>query len=215
LIGDPSNVQWTATQKQAKIQEWQERFVVDTKALKDVQTVTLISGTAEYDLPTDILDVIRVSHNGLKLERMSEFDMDVANDSDWASESGTPKKYLVDIDPNNKKIRVYPIPQGADTSASLIIEFVKIPPVLSTDAAVPFDSHTLLTPYHMAIAYGAAADLLRPSIRSGTGAEAIVVQIREYERMYEKMVTDCIETFKALSESKPLTFAVGRYFKNL
>lgn len=215
MIGDPSSTQWSDAQKQQKIDEWQEQFILDTRALKDVQTTSLTSGTAEYTLPTDLLDTVRVSHNGLKLERTSAFDLDVLFDSDWSTESGTPTKYYIDLDPNNKKIRLYPIPDGGAAAYSLIIEYVKIPPALASSSSVPFDGHTLMTPYHMAIAYGAAADLLRVSLANNPAAQTILIQIKEYERQYEKLKGDCIETFKAMGHQEPLQFAVGRYFKNL
>jgi hypothetical protein len=215
LIGDPSNVQWTAAQKQAKIDEWQEQFVLDTRALKDVQTTPIVSGTYEYDLPSDVMDILRVSHNGLKLERVSAYDLDVLYDANWADDTGTPTKYFVDLDPDNKKIRVYPIPQSEDASYSLIIEYVKMPPALADDTSVPWNSHTLMTPYHMAIAYGVAADLLRPRLLADPNPQPIQATIREYEHQYDKLKGDCIETFKAMGESSPLSFAVGRYFKNL
>ena len=73
LIGDPANSRFTTTQLQAEIQKWQEQFVLDTKCLIDVDTDSIVAGTRSYDLPSDILDTVRVAVNGIKMERTSEY----------------------------------------------------------------------------------------------------------------------------------------------
>jgi len=210
ILGDPDYQEFTETNVQDAIQVAQEKFVKDTKCLKDVQTTTVVAGTYEYALPTDILDISRVSHNGLKLERVSEYDMDVTRDTNWADDTGTPTSYYVDLDPNNLKIRVYPIPQAADAAYSLIMEYIKIPPALSTAASVPFDANTLLSPYTMAIVYAGSSDLMKTAPN-----QARLIQIPLMEKEYLKYVEDCIEMFRAMEKRRPHTMSVGRNFNNL
>lgn len=162
-------------------------------------------------MPTDILDVIRVAHNGKKLERTSEYDLDVRLNQDWSDDEGTPALYYVDLDPNNKKIVLYPIPQTADAGTdNLVMEYVKLPPLLASDSSVPLDSHTLLAAYHDAIAYGAAASLLniKPDQQS-------LVMVGQYEEKYTKSVEHCIENFKGLGESRPMNIYRGRNPSNI
>jgi hypothetical protein len=210
ILGDPDYQEFTETNVQDAIQVAQERFVKDTKCLKDVQTTTIVAGTYEYDLPTDILDVTRVSHNGLKLERVSEYDLDVWKDTNWAADTGTPRKYYIDLDPDNLVIRVYPIPVAADVSYSLIIEYIKIPPELTLTTSVPFNGNTLLSPYTMSIVYAAASDLMKQAPN-----QARMIQIPLMEKEYSRYVADCIDTFVAMEKMKPVTMAVGRSFGNL
>ena len=211
LIGDPSNQRFTAAQLQAEIQKWQEQFVLDTKCLIDVQSTSIVAATASYDLPSDILDVVRVAHNGLKLERTSEYDLDVLYDLNWSDDTGTPKKYYIDLDPNNKKIILFPIPESGDAgSSNLVMEYIKLPPALSSDSDVPLDSHTLLAAYHDAIAYGAAASLL--NIQPDQTSLVMVVQ---YEKKYNKLVDECKENFKNLGNESPMNIYKGRNPSNL
>jgi hypothetical protein len=212
LVGDPDHTRWTEPKKQQKIDEWQENFIVDTKALKDVLSTPVVSGTSEYDLPTDILDILRASHNGLPLSRTSEYDLDAKSRSNWSLVTGTPTDFYVDLDPDNKKYRLYPIPSTPDASYPVIMEYVKIPPSLTTDASVPFNGHTLMTPYHMAIAYGAASDFLKMELRDNPNAQAVALTISAYGREYDKLKIQCIETFKAMGNAEPIQFARGRYF---
>ena len=206
LIGDPNNDRFTTEQKQAEIQRWQEQFVLDTKCLTDVSTDSIVSGTASYSLPSDILDMLRVAVNGKKITRTSEFDLDVLKKQKWSADEGTPSGYYIDLDPNNKKIIFYPIPQTADAGTSnLTMEYIKLPPALSSDSDVPLDSHTLLAAYHDAIAYGAAASLL--NIQPD---QAALVMISQYEKKYDKSVGLCIENFKNLSQSSPINIYRGR-----
>ena len=211
LTGDPNHTRFTSALKLDRIQEAQERFVIDTNVLKDVNsTITTVAGTASYDLPTDILDVMRVSHKNIKLTRKSKYDLDVESGTDWSEDTGTPQSYYIDLDPNNKKIVLYPIPEGSDAGANLIIEYVKIPPTLDTDAAVPFDGHTLMAPYSMAIAYWASSKLLliRPD-------QQALVMSSGYEKQYRELVADCIDRFKQMYETAPMRMRGGRYHKGL
>ena len=148
---------------------------------------------------------MRVSHNGLKLESISAYELDVLLNSNWADDAGTPDKYYVDLDPNNKKIRPYPIPEAADVSSALVLEYLKIPPALAADADVPLDGHTLLTPYHDALAYYAAASLLNilPD-------QAAMVMIGRYEEKYRKLVDECINYFRSMGEQRPMNIYRGR-----
>lgn len=211
LINDPSAQRFTAAQYQDEIQKAQERFVLDTRALTDNTTETPVADQAAYNLPTDVLDVKRMAHRGLPLRRISKFELDRYTGQDWTDDKGTPKFYYVDLDPNNKKYSLYPIPQGQDAvSNSIAIEYIKLPPALSADASIPLDGHTLMVAYHDALAYKAAATLLDifPTQES-------IVMSQRYEKHYSDLVSHCIETFKALSVTQPVRMRGGRYHGEL
>lgn len=212
LTGDPNNTRWLASKKQDAIQRAQERFVLDTRVLVDVDTDSIVAGTSEYDLPTDLLDMTRVAINGRKVDRSSEFDLDFdSGQQDWTDDEGTPYRYYVDLDPNNKKLRIFPKPQASDAgSNNLRMEYIKIPPALSSDSSVPLDSHTLLVPYHDALAYWAAADLLKIK---PTQQESFMIVA--YEKEYQTHVSHCIETFGHLKRQTPPRMRGGRYYRGL
>jgi hypothetical protein len=210
LINDPGNQRFTSAQLQSEIERAQEQFVLDTRCLKDVDSITTVDGTAEYDLPTDILDVLRVAHKGLKLESISAYELDVRLNQDWTDDTGTPTRYYVDLDPNNKKIRLYPIPEAADAGANLTLEYLKMPPALSSDSDVPLDSHTLLTPYHDALAYYAASSLL--NIQPD---QAALVMIGQYDKKYNQLVEQCLEDFRSMGNQRPMNIYRGRNPANI
>jgi hypothetical protein len=210
LIDDTSNQAFTAAQVLAKIEEAQERFVLDTRVLRDVATGSSVSRQQEYALPSDFMDVIRLSIDGAELTRVSKADLHfIFRGTRWDQTYGTPSHYYVDLDPNNQKYGLYPIPTGSGSS-DISIEYVKMPPVLSSDSSVPFDGHTLLIPYHNSLAYWAAKELLmiRPSQEN-------LVRIQQYTKRYEDEVSNCIETFKHLEQSQGLRFKGGRHHKGL
>lgn len=156
------------------------------------------------------MDVFRVAHKGIKLESISEYELDILSNSDWSTTNGTPKKYYVDLDPNNKKIHLYPIPGAGDLGANLIIEYLKIPPTLTGDSSVPFDGHTLLAPYNDALAYWSAASLL------GINPDAqAIASIQKYLIEYDRLVTKCIDNFKSMGEQRPINIYRGRNPTNI
>jgi len=209
-LHDISNQEFTTTQIQDKLQEAQERFVLDTRVLRDSTTDTSVDGTQEYALPSDVMDIVRVAHKGVELRRISKADLDFYTTERWDDDSGTPLYYYVDLDPNNKKYGLYPIPTGADAGANVAIEYVKIPPTLSTDSSVPLDGHTLLVPYHNALAYFAAKELMVTDPSRENSA-----RVGAYAKRYSDEVSHCIETFKHMEQSEGWRLKGGRYHKNI
>lgn len=209
LCDDPNNRLFTAAQVLAKLQEAQEKFVLDTRVLRDSATDSTVSGTQEYSLPSDVMDIVRIAVAGVELRRISKADLDFYNAARWDQTNGVPKYYYVDLDPNNKVFGFYPTPNTSGSS-DIAVEYVKIPPTLSADASVPFDGHTLLIPYHNAIADWAAWKLL--SIRP---SQENLVRRQDFKRSYDDAVSDCIETFKHMEQSESWRMVGGRYHKGL
>ena len=213
LAGDPSNQRSSASDKQDLLQEAQEQFVLDTRVLRDSTTDSTVANQQEYSLPSDVMDIIRIGIAGIEKGRISKADLDFYNSARWDQTQGTPQYYYVDLDPNNKKFGLYPYPT-ASGSSDIAIEYLKIPPTLSADSSVPLDSHTLLTPYHNALAYYAAANLCRTG-RSGFPLQDALIKGNGYWGEYERLVSHCIETFKHMEQSQGWRMIGGRYHKNL
>lgn len=210
LIDDPSNSAFTSAQVLAKIQEAQERFVLDTRVLRDLAAASTVASQQEYALPTDLMDIVRLALDGAELTRVSKADLSfIFRGSRWDQTIGIPTHYYVDLDPNSQKYGLYPIPVSAGSS-NIAIEYVKMPPTLSADASVPLDGHTLLIPYHNSLAYWAAKELLmiQPSQEN-------LVRVQQYTKRYEDEVSNCIETFKHMEQSQSPRFKGGRFHKGL
>jgi hypothetical protein len=151
-----------------------------------------------------------MTYDGIEIRRTSKFDLDISYGSAWGNEpAGTPQYYYVLLEPARINFSLFPKPDSAGTN-NISVEYIKIPDVLTGDSSVPFDSHTILYPYHMAIAYWAAADLLRVQ-----PTQEAIVMISQYQKQYDKFVSDCIETWTQMGDTTPMRMRGGRYFKGL
>lgn len=185
-----------------------EKFVEDTRALTDTQSFSIVAGTNTYALSTDTLDILRVTLNGLPLQRMSKFDLDVKTHANWAATSGTPKQFFVDYTSTNKNLTTYPIPAAGDVGTNnLVAEYVKVPPTLSNDSDYPLNNQTLLRPYLMALAYDAAAYFLLIRDDPKYWAKA-----SNFKKLYDEQVSDCKELFSRMNQTSPRRMRGGRYF---
>lgn len=206
LIGDTANQQWTAERIQDRLQKAQERFVDDTRCLRDTQTFSIVAGTNTYDLSTDTLDVVRVGISGKSaLTKISKFDLDLAVGGDWTTTAGSPRNYYVDTSSTNTNLTVYPIPQAGDAGTNnLIVDYVKVPPVMSSDSSLPLNGQTLLQPYLDAIAFMAASHILYSSNNPQDWTKASIMA-----KQYDQKATECIELFNNLSNTTPLRVRVS------
>lgn len=157
FCNDPNLTRFTATQYNEAIDIAEREFCLDSKALfKDAPTFTVVDGTATYSLPSDFWIEKEISHKGLKLTPITRHDLILGNGDDWTDDVGTPTHYIIDPEEARKQIRLYPIPQGDDAGANLIMTYYQIPTAMTGDSSTPFNSSTLMSQYHIAIAAYAA-----------------------------------------------------------
>lgn len=205
LIGDTSNQQWSAARIQDRLQKAQERFVDDTRCLRDTQTFSIVAGTKTYALATDTLDVVRVGISGRSaLKKISKFDLDLMVGGDWSTTLGSPAYFYVDTSSTNTNLTLYPTPQAGDAGTNnLIVDYVKVPPVMSSDSSLPLNGQTLLQPYLDAICYMAAAEILYASNNPQDWQKAGIMA-----KKYDIKSTECIELFTNLSNTTPFRLRV-------
>ena len=206
LIGDTSSQQWSASRIQDRLQKAQEQFVADTRCLRDTQTFSLVAGTSTYALSTDTLDVVRVGITGKSpLKKFSKFDLDLVVGGDWSTTNGTPKNFYVDTSSTNKNLTVYPNPTSADAGTNnMVVDYVKVPPIMSSDSSSPLNGQVLLQPYLDAIAYYAAAQILYASNNPQDWTKASIMG-----KQYERISSQCIELFNDMYETTPLRLRVS------
>lgn len=206
LIGDASNQQWSVIQIQDRLQKAQEKFVSDTRCLRDVLSLNIVAGTSRYTLNTDTFDVVRVGISGRSpLKKISEFDLDMYVGGDWSSTNGSPSHYYVDTNLINKHVTLYPIPQASDAGTSnLIIEYVKVPTVMASDSSYAFDGQGLLNPYIDGIIFYAASQILFASNNPADWTKANIMI-----KQYDSKVTECITLFNDLSETTPMHLRIS------
>jgi len=131
----------------------QEQFAMDSKALFKDTTITIVSGTAAYDLPTDFMWEKKVTHMGLRVDPITRHELELYRRSDrWDDDQGTPRYYMIDPEEASKKITLFPIPQGEDAGANLVMTYYPLPAAMSSDSAVPLNSSSLMAQFHIGIA---------------------------------------------------------------
>jgi hypothetical protein len=206
LIGDTSNQQWSTSQIQDRLQKAQEKFVSDTRCLRDVLTTSIVAGTSQYALSTETFDVVRVGISGRSsLKKISKFDLDMSIGGDWSTTTGSPSHYYVNTSTLNKHVVLYPIPQDNDAGTdNLIIDYVKVPTVMASGASYALDGQGLLNPYIDGIIFYAAAQILYASNNPIDWQKANVMM-----KQYEAKTSECITLFNDLSETTPLRLRIS------
>lgn len=202
FCNDPNLTRYTATQYNEAIDIAEQEFALDSKALfKDAGTYSVVAGTATYSLPSDFWIEKEVSHKGLKLLPITRHDLILGNGDDWTDDAGTPTHYIIDPEEARKQIRLYPIPEGDDAGANLILTYYQVPAPMTGDTSTPFNSSTLMSQFHIAIAMYAAWLLL------GYGQITPDIQAKRNDLMaqYSMKVTQAVDTF-GTTKSAPIRF---------
>mgnify|MGYP001560845921 CR=1 FL=1 len=193
FCGDPSVSKFTVTQYDDAINRAQEQFAYDSKALfKDHPTITVVDGTATYDLPTDFWMEKQVTHKSVELQPVSRRTIQFDNGDDWTDDAGSPRKFIIDPEEGRKQIRLYPIPGADDAGANLILTYYPVPAEMSADSSTPLNSSSLMVQFHMGIA-NYAAYLLMKGIDI---TPEVAIKLGQLNKDYQASVDLAIQTFK-------------------
>lgn len=186
----------------------QTQFALDSKCLwKDASTITVVDGTASYNLPSDFMWEKNVTHKGIALKPISRATLEYyRKSSDWSEDDGTPKYYCIDPEEARKTILLYPNPTSADAGANLILTYYPLPATLSSDSSIPLNASLLMVQFHIGIAAYLAWLLL--------GNVPLTVEIsakrKDLLEQYQAKVTDAINTF-GNTVSETWVMRGGRY----
>lgn len=158
---DPSVIKFTSTKYNDALETAQRQFSLDTKSLYKTQAFVMAVADASYDLPTDFIGDKIVMLNGIELEPISKVKLSSLFKSQrWDTLEGTPKYYVIDPMDANKQLLLVPIPDSIDDGTDLQLTYYALPTAMSSDSASPFNSSTLMTQFHIAVAAYAAWLLL-------------------------------------------------------
>ena len=187
----------------------QEQFAMESKALyKDASTVTVVDGTASYNLPSDFMWEKKMTHKGILLTPISRATMEYYQESDWTDDTGTPKFYIIDPEEGRKTFTLYPIPQGDDAGANLILTYYPLPASSTDDTVNPLNASALMAQFH----YGIAAYLAWSLLGNETYTPEISTKRSDLMLTYQKAVTQAVDTF-GNTKSASLRLKGGRYWK--
>lgn len=213
-LNDTDNARWTTAILLDRINHIIRDIVLRTKCLRDVGQSSIVSGTAEYALPTGYLDMIAVTLNGIDLQYRDKNELNLLSNSDWTTLNGTPKSYYVDIDPDNSKIGMFPNPQAGDVGTNnLKMYYVRAPVDLSAATDIPFNIGTattsnLLVAHHYTIVYGATAMCLEDNIVD----PSTKIKHDQFMMEYERGLAKIADIFNNPSD-RMMTMAGGRFWK--
>lgn len=215
LTNDPGHDRYSLSDINAELDNTQDFWNVSAKIIKDTVTITTVGGTRQYDLSgltgTPIA-FTRVTHKGIDLLKKDKSWFDLYSSYDWSVDTGTPKYYYIEVsDPDSQYIDVYPIPAGADAGANLVLEYVKRHTPMSASTDMPFNSNSMLVPYHHGVGYDVAFRLLMrdPSTENSHkmyGADGK----GGYKKMSEDVLSQVVDTFKAMEREEPMRLRGGK-----
>lgn len=207
LVNDRDQTKFGSLYTQA-LNLGQQQFAYDSGCLFDDHTITVVAGTAGYDLDDNFYKEIRVNHKGLRLQPMSRESLYFySRGVDWRTLQGTPIGYIIDPEIDEQKITLFPIPQDADAGDNLIITFNFIPEDMTTATSLPWNNFVLLAPYRIGICYWAAWLLLGYD----TATSENIAKRKEILSMYNDKVTEAVDNY-GNTVSEGLRMRGGRYW---
>lgn len=128
VLGDSTNTIWSNTEVDAYLQEGYNRFLRATLSLWQKATpsgLQDVANTATYTLPTDLIEVDRISYDGRRLIPMRSEQLTRVDYAAY-TESGYVVGYVLDGD-GYSTLRKYRIPAATDSSSKTSIEYFYLP----------------------------------------------------------------------------------------
>jgi hypothetical protein len=204
LTNDPVHDRYSLTQINTELDNWQDKWNVEAKILKDTVTLTVVDGTRQYALSSltgTPIAFTRVAHKGLALEKKDKAWFDLyAGGVDWTTTPGTPTDYFIEAtDPDLQYVTLYPTPQSGDAGAYLVVEYIKKHTSMSASSDTPFNAAPLLRPYDWGGAYDVASRLL---VRDPNPTNA--QKVMPYKKIADDVMADVIQVFKAFEKQVPM-----------
>lgn len=191
---------FTTARRKAAINAGQLEWVKRTECLQKQTTITLVSGTQEYDVEATVTDFIQIAEQGPSIKivrgtttRYIEGDdlsltsvgrLNVEEPGWRAVSAGTPTTWYVRRDGGTVNVGLHPKPSiTAGDTWTLITPYVILPADLSADADEPFTVSAnpikSLRPWHRGLVYFAAFDLEK--FRKDTGRQQAQLQLFDAE----------------------------------
>ena len=181
------------------INQGQRDVINTTWAISKSTTITLVAGTQYYTLPTDILQIQRVTNEYANLPEVTlqQQDTDNAN-TDWESDSDTPI-YFFQNKARTTEVGIAPTPTAGGT---LRIIYYATASSLSSDSDEPFNGEDRFNNYHdLLVHYTCGAVFL---------LEGEIAKAQSYHQLYEtrlKTMRENIGTKPFMSSQIPVVDA--------
>jgi len=194
---DKDGTQNTPEEYNEAIDLAEEQFAIETRALFDSATLTVVADQAFVALPTNFLVGILVRHKGLKLRPTNEYDLSFQTGDDWRALKGTPTAFW--INEKEERIELVPRPQTTDAGDNLDLRFAAVPTALTGDSSILLDARAFMAYYHPGIVSWAAWGVLGYQTMSPEVGAKRATLIDEGKCYKEK----AIEVYKNLANKPP------------
>lgn len=148
-VGTSSTRQtFTDTQLNSLINEAQRDVVNGVWPIQKSTSFELVSGTTYYALPTDLIEVTRVTWTDKNLKETTFIAEDAAaSNAQWERTGGQPTSYFQDpTQPGYVGFKPYP--NSTTSTGTIKMQYVAYATDLSSDSGVPFNSINRLVPFH-------------------------------------------------------------------
>lgn len=161
LLGDPNNDRWPAATLLIRINLAQTKVLALTNAVKTVESLTPVAGTAAVSLDSDVIDVIRVhiknsSSEWKKLNGIFRDQLDF-EDPNWRQRtSDEPVAYTWDGTTQVLTLVPPPSSEWAQTNGLQVWEVQK-PADLTAGSDTVFAANAAMIPYHMSVVHWVVA----------------------------------------------------------
>lgn len=129
---------WSESELLMSLYRVEMDLALRTRCIETIYTTTTTSSTAEYTKPTRAIEILRVTYNGAKLQRIDLREYDSINPNSTTS-SGTPAYYLYFDD----TITLYPTPNDTQTVKIWSLDEPSVPTISST-LDIPSQYHHVL-----------------------------------------------------------------------
>lgn len=217
LTGDPQHDRYEIGDINTELENVQTEWNLEAKILSDTVTLTVVDGTRQYalsGLTGTPIDITRVTHKGILLEKRDKNWLDLYAGSDWTQNTGTPSLFIIEqSDPDAQYLTLHPTPGDDDAGANLVVEYTKAHTPMSSASDVPFmsdtTSNTLLRPYDHGVGYCAAYKLLMRDPSQENMAKAA-----GYKKTSDDILSKIIQIYKSLEQETPKRLRGGRYWNS-
>ncbi len=142
-----SRQRYTDVQINALLNESHRDIVNATWVIAKSTSFALVSGTTYYLMPTDVIDIQRVTFRDVPLKEISFQGQDGQTASAWELSGGLPSRYFQDATQVGY-IGFYPWPNSTSSTGTVKMQYYAEANTLSSDSDIPFDNQNRYLPYN-------------------------------------------------------------------
>lgn len=208
LLGDPSNQRWTTAIIDTRLDAAEVDVIKWTNALKTGQTYTPTANSPYVTVSSRLVDILAATYtmpDGTvksaknRFDPISLWDLDF-NRPNWRNESAD-EPVLWTFDATNARIILVPKPSAANISSlnlSLLeVDTPSTPISQGTSTSIPFDSNSLMVPYHRALINWVVSECMKDNSDSDSLSKARYFRSNEMLKPgeYEKEVKQILMKF--------------------